>query len=369
MSTVRTRTQDGLSVGDIATMLAVQAEALVLDLLPHGRRCGPEWRCGSLAGEPGQSLGVHLHGPKAGVWCDFASGEAGDALDLVTRVACGGDRAAGVRWARSFLGLSDAPRARVLAQQAAQRKVQNDARAQAQADGRRRAALRMWLEAEAGLIGTPVAAYLAGRGLRFAELGRVPRALRYHPALEHPHTCLHDAYGRVRYGTGTRYPAMVAAITDAAGVHVATHRTYLAARADGSVGKAALRDAKLTLGGWRGGAIRLWRGASGKPLAEAPEDDVVAIAEGIEDALTIARIQPEWRVLAAVALGNMAFLDLPAQIRNVMLVFDRDGENDQARCAREAAIVHFQRQGRAVRVVTPPEGFKDFNDWWCADGH
>ncbi len=361
------RTQSGPSAGDIAAMLAVQVTALVSELLPCGKRHGPEWRVGSLAGEPGQSLGVHLHGHKAGVWCDFASGEAGDALDLVARVACGGDRAAALRWARSFLGLSDAPRARVLQQQATQRRARADANARADTDRRRRAAQRLWREAEAGLIGTPVAAYLAGRGLRFAELGRVPRVLRYHPALEHPHTCARDEDGRVRYGTGTRFPAMLAAISNAAGAHVATHRTYLAERPDGSTGKARVQNAKLTLGDWRGGTIRLWRGARGKPLADAPEDDVVAIAEGIEDALTIARIQPAWRVLAAVALGNMAAIDLPAQIRRVMLVFDRDGENEQARRARDAAIAHFQRQGRHVRVTTPPEGFKDFNDWWQAE--
>lgn len=51
-------------------------------LLPNGHREGHEWRVGSLDGERGQSLGVHLSGAKAGVWADFNSGDTGDLIDL-----------------------------------------------------------------------------------------------------------------------------------------------------------------------------------------------------------------------------------------------------------------------------------------------
>lgn len=51
-------------------------------LLPQGKREGSEWRAGSTDGEAGKSLGVHLTGQKAGVFCDFATGEGGDLLDL-----------------------------------------------------------------------------------------------------------------------------------------------------------------------------------------------------------------------------------------------------------------------------------------------
>jgi twinkle protein len=55
-------------------------------LLPRGRKEGQEWRVGSVDGEPGQSLGIHLSGGKAGVWAEFNSGEAGDLLDLWQQV-------------------------------------------------------------------------------------------------------------------------------------------------------------------------------------------------------------------------------------------------------------------------------------------
>jgi twinkle protein len=63
-------------------MLASQAQAVAEHLLPAGKREGHEWRVGSVSGEAGKSLGVHLSGQKAGVWSDFGTGESGDLIDL-----------------------------------------------------------------------------------------------------------------------------------------------------------------------------------------------------------------------------------------------------------------------------------------------
>ena len=77
-----------LSVADIARRLAVHAEDVCRELLPCGRRVGNEWRCGSINGEPGDSLGIHLFGKKAGIWSDFAGtpGNGGDLIDLIEKV-------------------------------------------------------------------------------------------------------------------------------------------------------------------------------------------------------------------------------------------------------------------------------------------
>jgi twinkle protein len=69
-------------IGEVKRMLAARAQAVAEMLLPGGRKDGHEWRAGSTGGEKGQSLGVHLDGPKAGVWSDFATGQSGDLLDL-----------------------------------------------------------------------------------------------------------------------------------------------------------------------------------------------------------------------------------------------------------------------------------------------
>jgi hypothetical protein len=62
-------------------------ESLCRRWLPDGRRVGPEWRCGSLRGEPGASLGVRLSGDRAGAWADFATGErGGDPVSLAAAI-------------------------------------------------------------------------------------------------------------------------------------------------------------------------------------------------------------------------------------------------------------------------------------------
>ena len=72
-------------IREISTILAARAEAVCQWLLPQGRRNGVEWEAGNTAGEPGKSLKVNLGG-KAGLWSDFASGEAGDLIDLLGAV-------------------------------------------------------------------------------------------------------------------------------------------------------------------------------------------------------------------------------------------------------------------------------------------
>jgi twinkle protein len=67
---------------EVKRALARQAQSVAEYLLPQGRKEGSEWRVGSIGGERGKSLGVHLSGLKAGVWSDFSSGEGGDLLDL-----------------------------------------------------------------------------------------------------------------------------------------------------------------------------------------------------------------------------------------------------------------------------------------------
>ena len=69
-------------ITEIKRKLAERAPEVAQMLLPNGRREGQEWRAGSIDGERGQSLGVHLVGAKSGVWTDFNSGEGGDLIDL-----------------------------------------------------------------------------------------------------------------------------------------------------------------------------------------------------------------------------------------------------------------------------------------------
>lgn len=91
---------------EISTMLAKDAESIAKMLLGGGKREGNEWRAGSVDGEEGKSLGVHLTGQKAGIWADFSSNQSGDLLDLwaVCRGVSIGDA---IKQAKAHLGIHD----------------------------------------------------------------------------------------------------------------------------------------------------------------------------------------------------------------------------------------------------------------------
>lgn len=344
--------RDGLDARTLAELLAQRIAPLAAELLPQGRRDGQEWRCGSLAGEPGQSLAVRLTGARAGVWADFSSGERGDALDLVAAALFAGDKAEAMRWARRWLGIGHTTTAAELtARRAPAPAAATAAAPDAETLAKRRKALALFAEARQD----GYEAYLAGRGIDLRELGRKPRALRFHPA------CWCAEAGRP-------LPAMLGAITGPTGEHLATHRTYLAQQADGTWRKAPLLRAKKVLGAFAGGTIRLWRGASARPLAEAAPGETVALAEGIETALSVAIAAPELRVLCAVSSGNMPKVELPPAVAIVILCADNDGDNAKTAKALADAVDRFTAEGRQVRIARPPDGVKDFNDVLTMEG-
>lgn len=334
-----------LGAREVARMLAARAPELARELLPGGRREGQEWRVGSLSGEKGQSLAVHLGGERAGVWCDFSSGEAGDGLDLVAATLFRGDKGAALRWARRWLGLSDSGPAAPTPPRPEPRPQNRDA----DAERRRRVALALFLEAEPRLVGSPVDSYLRNRAIDLSALGRQPAALRFHPAC-----WCHEA--------GRSLPAMVAAITEPGGRHLASHRTYLEQDQHGQWVKARLKNPKMVLGSFAGGVIPLQRGASGRPLRQAPDGEEVALGEGVENSLTAALAAPELRILAGISVANLARINLPPAIRRVLLLADNDPPGSPAALALQKAVDRFLAEGRQVRIARPPQGFKDLND-------
>jgi hypothetical protein len=70
-------------------------------LFPAGKREGNEFLIGSLHGEPGRSLKVHLAGDRAGLWRDFATGHGGrDPVSLVAAAHGTSQRTAALALAR-----------------------------------------------------------------------------------------------------------------------------------------------------------------------------------------------------------------------------------------------------------------------------
>src|SRR5574341_1089780 len=96
----------GVNAAELAQRMADQADTIATYLLPQGKKAGAEWKAGSVAGEPGQSLSVRLSGQKKGVWRDFATGDGGDMLDLW--MACRSQSTGeAMRDSMAYLGIRD----------------------------------------------------------------------------------------------------------------------------------------------------------------------------------------------------------------------------------------------------------------------
>jgi hypothetical protein len=171
--------------------------------------------------------------------------------------------------------------------------------------------------------------YLQCRGI---VLHAWPSSLRFHPSLTHR-------------PSDQRWPAMVALIRDVTGQPRAIHRTWLSWDSDA---KAPVEKNKMTLGPLSGGAVR---------LGEAT--DAVAIAEGIETALSVSVFldgQPVW---ASLSTSGMKAVQLPPTIRQVTIAADNDVPGVEA---ASALCQRLEAEGRSVIMIKPNREGTDFND-------
>ena len=114
------------------------------------------------------------------------------------------------------------------------------------------------------------------------------------------------------------------------------HRTFL--DHDGA-GKSPVEPQKMMLGPCRGGAVRL-----GTP------GNVLMVGEGIETCLSAMQATgyPAW---AALSTSGLRALDLPGDVRDVIVLADGDDPGEAA--ARDAAL-RWKREGRRVRIARAP---------------
>jgi hypothetical protein len=317
-----------INAKEISRRLTAHIGALAPELLPGGHQEGREWRAGSVSGERGASLGVHLTGQKAGVWADFATGESGDALDLV-RAVHGLDMRAALAWSRSWLGIELGmmpfrPRSigtsRPVAPQAA-------------ASGHRHDHWRRIWQATEPLAGTIGQTYLAARKATLPPRG--DEAIRFHPACPFK---------------GGTVPAMVALFRDVCSDEACgVHRTALLP--DGS-DRDRVRG-KAMLGRAAGAAIKI-----------SPDDQVtlgLGLTEGIENALKIISLgwSPVWAAGSAGAIAQFPVLPV---IEELTIFADHDGEGKRA---AQACARRWSEAGALAIVRTP---LKSGLDWADAAG-
>ena len=283
---------------ELAHRLARRAEAVCRFYLFNGRRQGRWWQVGDVRNTPGRSMFVRLfddtRGP-AGKWCDAATGERGDLLDII-REALGLTRFADVlEEARRFLGdaqgeVSFASRG-ATASRSSLRSVE--------------AACRLFRLSQP-IGGTLAEIYLRTRGL--ADLSST-ECLHFHPR----------CWWRPEVGPTEAHPALITAVTDLDRRITGVHRTWLSA--DGTT-KAQLDPPRKAMGNLLGHAV--WFGGV---------DDVLAAGEGIETLLSLRQALPLLPAIAALSAAHLAAVRLPATVRRLYVLCDRDPAGERA-CTR-----------------------------------
>ncbi len=103
-------------------------------------------------------------------------------------------------------------------------------------------------------------------------------------------------------------------------------------------------------GATRGAAIKLFH----------PRKGELVVAEGIETALAfhIGTQLPVWATLSAGGLANVV---IPADVRQVVIAVDNDGNNVGQKAADKLAK-RLLAEGRCVKCVMPPRVDTDFAD-------
>ena len=318
-------------------------------LFPNARVAdgGRQWRVGSVAGEPGESLGIVRHGRKSGQWLDFADSagepERGkDPVDLLKAVY-GMPAFEAAEWANTRLlgGSIEAPAVvRSREERAAERQREQGQRR----DEAIRRAREHWQRCQRGDPAGLIASYLRARGI-VDSLGRtpaIPPTIRYNPRCAH---YAERADGeRVRDHTG---PALVAAVSQpepgGRSRVTAVQRTWL--RPDGS-GKADVDPDKMSMGHQGVGAVRL-----------GPLTDVLYLTEGIEDALAIELLTGKtvWACLGTAGIKNAR---VPNTVRRVVFCADNDDKGASVNACKSRAV-DLYRLGYDVRVEIPSRGL----DW------
>lgn len=330
------------SISAVAHRLAEQAEAVCRHYLSNGRREGRYWLVGDVHNTPGRSLFVRLSGSdtgprSAGRWTDAATLEHGDLLDLIAAARNLDGIGEALDEARRFLGMARSMPSSPPASPPAS--VQPATGFPSVRSGSAEAARRLF-QRSAPIAGTLASTYLRGRGI-----GVTPdmTAVRFHPR------CWYRREADSADGGRNAWPAMIAAVTDSAGVVTGVHRTWLDPSGDG---KAPVAVPRRAMGHLLGHAVRF-----------GTVCDVLAAGEGIETVLSLRQVLPNLPLAAALSAAHLAAMGFPPGLRRLYVVRDND---DAGRRAAEALMARAQAAG--IAAVTFVAALADLNEDLCQLG-
>jgi hypothetical protein len=314
------------SAADIAQRLAGQAEAVCRHYLSSGRRDGRYWLVGDIDNTPGRSLFVRLTssgaGKPSGKWTDAATGEHGDLLDIIAHREYLTSLHATLTEARRFLtlpeiSLANAPEHRPPAH-----------------TGSPEAARRLFA------ISRPISGTLAETYLRERGIDDAPdaTALRYHPRCWY-----RSEHGDPAEPMRGSWPALIAAVTDNAGIITGAHRTWL--DPSGKT-KAPVSTPRRAMGLLLGNGVRFGRAT-----------DILAAGEGIETMLSLRFVMPALPMIAGLSANHLAALHLSDGLRRLYIAQDNDpaGRHAAQKLAERANAIGVEP------LVLKPQ-LNDFND-------
>src|SRR3984893_17845031 len=307
---------------ELAHRLARDAEAVCRHSLSNGRREVRYWLVGDVANTPGRSLFVRLKGPDSGKgaadkWTDAATAEHGDLLDLIA-MNRGLDRMRDVfDEARPFLSL---PRP----------KPEKRTQLPPGPTGSPESARRLFAMAQP-ISGKIADTYLRQRGIT-ALHGL--SALRFHPR----------CYYRPDQDAPTEtWPALIAAVTDLAGMITGAHRTWLAPAGHD---KAPVDTPRRAMGHLLGNGVRF-----------GSVHDVMAAGEGIETMLSLHSALPTMPLVAALSANHLASLLFPATLRRLYVAQDRDPAGDAV-----TATLTERARASGIEAIGLSPRLGDFNE-------
>jgi Toprim domain len=312
---------------ELSERLAQNAQAVCRHYLPAGRREGRYWMVGDVAGTPGRSLYVRLFETergRIGNWVDAATGEHGDLVDLIRLNQRHGRLTDTINEAERFLSLPPS--------------ASNDTSTAAAFAKPARAgsptAARRLFAASKPLIGSLAATYLRSRGI--TRLHDLP-ALRFHPR------CYYRPNDHDVPRTLGEFPALIAAVTDPAGVQTGTHRTWIDPSGES---KAKVASPRRAMGNILGNAVRF-----------GTVDDVLIAGEGIETMLSLHEVLPTMPMAAATSSAHLAAILFPPALQRLYVARDRDAAGDAA-----FGVLTDRAQAAGIELVPLMSDLADFND-------
>ena len=115
-----------------------------------------------------------------------------------------------------------------------------------------------------------------------------------------------------------------------------------------TAGKAGVATSKKGFGPTTGGAIRL-----------APHGPRLALAEGLETALSVWQSCPAIPVWALCGTAGYGAVVVPPAVEEIVICADSD---EAGKVAADSACQRFLSMGYRVKAARPPHGHNDFND-------